>query len=167
MSTVGQQLRQAREARNMSIPQAAEFLKVRADHIRALEEGNFTVFSAPVYIRGFVRTYATMLKLEVRPIITALDAELGRTEKFAEPPPLSNEPRGPVDFLTLQLSKVDWRKAGVAVGVLAVVLLTGWAFWMRRHHNNSDSLTGLKPGMYQSENVSGDMLPVPPPKQAR
>ena len=56
MSTVAEQLRQAREAQKLTIQELAEITKIRSDHIRALEEGNFNVFPAPVYIRGFVRT---------------------------------------------------------------------------------------------------------------
>ena len=99
MSTVAEQLLLARESKSLSIYQVAEVTKIRTDHIRALEEGNFDVFSAPVYIRGFVRTYATLLKLDVSQIMATLDSELGRTEKFHEPPPLSDHSRGAVDFL--------------------------------------------------------------------
>src|SRR5258706_16392226 len=110
MSTVAEQLRKGREAQNLTVKQLAEITKIRSDHIRALEEGNFNVFSAPVYIRGFVRSYAPLLKLDVPQTMSALDAELGRTEKFSEPPPLTDEPRTVLDFVMLQLSKVDWRK---------------------------------------------------------
>src|SRR6516164_7212253 len=117
MSTVAEQLRQAREARHLSVQEVAEITKLRSDHVRALEEGNFDVFSAPVYIRGFVRTYSTLLKLEVPAVVAAL----GQTKKFAEPPPLSDHPRGVVDFLMLLLSRVDWRRG--AVGLAAAVVL--------------------------------------------
>ena len=63
MPTVAEQLRAAREAKNLSVNEVAEITKIRTDHIRALEEGNFDIFVAPVYIRGFARTYATLLKL--------------------------------------------------------------------------------------------------------
>ena len=96
MPTVAEQLRAAREAKNLSVTEVAEITKIRTDHIRALEEGNFDMFVAPVYIRGFARTYATLLKLDVPQVIKALDAELGQTEKFAEPPPLSDENKGAV-----------------------------------------------------------------------
>jgi len=65
MSTVAEQLRQAREAQNLNVQQVAQVTKIRTDHLVALEEGNYNVFSAPVYIRGFVRTYAALLKLDV------------------------------------------------------------------------------------------------------
>src|SRR5215471_14983690 len=106
MPTVAQQLHDARENRHMTVQQVADITKIRSDHVRALEEGNYGVFSAPVYIRGFVRTYSNLLKLDVPQIMLDLDAELGQTKKFSEQSPLS-EPRGPVDFLMLQLSRID------------------------------------------------------------
>ena len=48
MSTVAEQLRAAREAKKLTVEQIAESTKIRTDHIRALEEGNFSVFSAPI-----------------------------------------------------------------------------------------------------------------------
>src|SRR2546428_14093880 len=119
MPTVAEQLRDAREAQNLTVYQVAEITKIRTDHIRALEEGNFNVFSAPVYIRGFVRSYATLLKLDVPQIMAALEAELGQTKNFREPPPLSDQRRRVVDFLMLQLSKMDWRKGLMGLGVIA------------------------------------------------
>jgi cytoskeletal protein RodZ len=166
MSTVAQQLRQAREAQHLTVYQVAEVTKIRTDHLRALEEGNFDVFSAPVYIRGFVRTCATLLKLDVPQIMAALDAELKGTEKFSEPPPLSDQPRTPVDFLMLQLSKVNWNKGLVVLcavlGVAIVVIIL--AIW--RHAKTSDPLSNLKPGVYQpAQNNSGETLPLPQPKK--
>src|SRR5512137_165678 len=164
MSTVAEQLRQGREARNLTVQQVAEITKIRTDHVRAVEEGNYDVFSAPVYIRGFVRTYSTLLKLDVPQVMAALDAELGRTTKFAEPPPLAEHPRSAVDYVMLQLSQVDWRRWLVALGALAVFVGVVWAWIAWRHHN---PLKGVKPGVYQStEGAGGDTLPLPTPAPA-
>ena len=165
MSTVAEQLRQAREARNLTVQQIVEITKIRTDHLHALEEGNYDVFSAPVYIRGFVRSYSTLLKLDVPQMMAALDAELAGTTKFAEPPPLAGHPHGVVDFLTLQLSKVDWRKAliGLGVVILLVAVASAWLAW--RHH---DPLKGLKPAVYRStHDTSDDTLPLPAPAPRR
>src|SRR3974390_954449 len=120
VSTVAEQLRTSRESRHLTVEQVAEITKIRTDHLRALEEGNFDVFSAPVYIRGFIRSYATLLKLDVPQVMAGLDSELSRTEKFSEPPPLSREPRGVLDFLTLQLSKFNLQKGLIAAGAVAL-----------------------------------------------
>src|ERR1035437_9700884 len=106
MPTVAEQLHGAREAKNLTVYQIAETTKIKTDHIRALEEVNYDVFSAPVYIRGFVRTYASLLKLDVAQVMATLDQELARTEKFCEPPRLSINAPGPLDFLTFQLSRI-------------------------------------------------------------
>ena len=165
MSTVAEQLRQAREAQNLTEQQVVEITKIRTDHLRALEAGNYDVFSAPVYIRGFVRGYAKLLKLDVPQIMAALDAELGQTTKFAEPPPLAERPQTLVDVLTLQLSKVDWRKGLIVVGAIIALVAVISIFVARRHHN---PLKGLKPAIYRpAHDASGDTLPLPVPAPRR
>jgi cytoskeletal protein RodZ len=162
--TVAEQLRQAREAQKLTVHQVADTTKIRTDHIRALEEGNFDVFSAPVYIRGFVRTYATLLKLNVPQVMTALDTELGGTTKFSEPPPLSNQPRSPVDFFMLQLSKVDWRKSVLGLGAIVAVAIIVFVVVAWRNYYSRDPLKDLKPGVYQpTQQISGETLPLPAP----
>jgi cytoskeletal protein RodZ len=166
MSTVAEQLHQAREARQLTVEQVAEITKIRGDHLRALEQGNFDVFSAPVYIRGFVRTYSTLLKLDVPQVMAALDGELGQTKKFAEPPPLSDHPRGAVDFLMLQLSKIDWQKGVLVLAGVTLVLAGTLGYMAWRHHQNSDPLKGLKPGIYRASGHSSvETLPLPPAKK--
>src|SRR5262249_51154526 len=123
MPTVAEQLRAAREARNLSVNEVADTTKIRTDHIRALEAGDFDAFTAPVYIRGFVRCYATLLKLDVPQIMKSLDGELGQTEKFSEPPPLDGQRRGALDFVMLQLSKLNWRTGSIVLAVVVVILL--------------------------------------------
>ncbi len=167
MPTVAEQLRAAREAKNLSINEVVEITKIRTDHLRALEEGNFDVFSAPVYIRGFVRSYATLLKLDVPQLIKALEAELGQTEKFAEPPPLSDSRKGAVDFVTLQLSKLNLHKGKLLIGaaVVVVVLIIGAVV---RSRQNSDPAADLPPARVQSPaRDSGNTLPLPAPTPAQ
>lgn len=167
MATVAEQLRLARESRQLTIQQVAEITKIRTDHLAALEEGNFDVFSAPVYIRGFVRTYSTLLKLDVARVMAELDKELGGTRKFAEPPALTNRSQGLLDFLTLQLSKVDWRKGigliSVAVVVAAIILVV----LVIKRYRASDPLKDLPPGVYQPARPGADLLPpaAPPSKK--
>jgi cytoskeletal protein RodZ len=162
MSTVAEQLRKGREAQNLTVQQLAEITKIRSDHIRALEEGNFDVFSAPVYIRGFVRTCSTLLKLDVPKVMAALDEELEQHDKFSEPPPFGDTRRGPLYFITLILSKVDWRKSLIGLGIIVVVGIVGFGILIWRHYRTADPLSRVKPGIYHStQSVSGETLPLP------
>jgi len=160
MPTVAEQLRTAREAKNLTVQQVADATKIRTDHIRALEEGNFGAFSAPVYIRGSVKNYATHLKLDLPQIVSALDAELKGTEKFSEPPPLTEETRSPFDHVLFLLTKVNVKVMIAFGGVLGIVVVLAIAHWAWRQHKNSDPLANLQPAVYQSTN-SGDTLPLP------
>lgn len=163
MTTVAEQLLRTREAQSLTVHQVAEITKIRTDHIRALEEGNFNVFAAPVYIRGFVRTYAMMLKLDVANIMSELDKELGQTEKFREPPALTDQKKGIVDFITLQLSKLNWKIASVVIALLLIVGIINFCFSLARNHRTStaDPLSNVPPATYQPS-TSGETVALPP-----
>jgi cytoskeletal protein RodZ len=160
MSTVAEQLRAAREAKQLTVEQVADMTKIRTDHIRALEEGNFNVFSAPIYIRGSVRNYAAMLKLDVAALLATLDAELNRTEKYSEPPPLIETKKTLVDDLTLLLAKVNWKLGFAGVAVIVLAVLIGLSVWAWHRHHKRDPLKNLPPAVYQPAN-SGNTLPLP------
>lgn len=167
MPTVAEQLRQAREAQQLSVHQVAEITKIKTDHIRALEAGDFDCFVAPVYIRGFVRNYAKMLKLDEAKVGADLDAELSRTEKFSEPPPLTPGPQTPLDFLMLRVSRLNWRIAA-AVAVLIVVIIVALIGFRNGSGKKEDPAKGVGPGMYQPPPAqSGETIPVPNPPPRR
>jgi cytoskeletal protein RodZ len=158
--TVSEQLRTAREARHLSIAQVAEITKLRSDHVRALEEGRFDVFSAPVYVRGFVRTYSTLLKMDVPRVMAALDGELGGIKKFVDATGFSDEPSGMVDSVMLQFTKLDWRKSvlGGGIALLMIIVVAGYFSW--RHWRSRDPFAGVRPALHQSPTNSGELLPL-------
>jgi cytoskeletal protein RodZ len=161
MPTVAEQLRQAREQQDLNVYQVAEITKIKTDHIRALEAGEYDMFSAPVYIRGFVRTYAKALKLDAVQIISALEAELGQNEKYRDPPPLTNTSNGTLDFIMLQLSKLNWRIVLATMTAALVIILTASAL-RNRATQEIDPLLDLGPGIYKPvDGESGDVLPLP------
>lgn len=161
MPTVAEQLRNAREIRKLTVAQVAETTKIRTDHIRALEQGDYDVFVAPVYIRGFVRSYAALVKLDVGQIMADLDTELGHTEKFREPPRLSDRPKGVLDFVMLQLSQVNWGKTLLVLGALAIVGVAVVGFNLWRSYRHRDPLANLPPAVANTD--VGQTLPLPKP----
>ncbi len=59
--TVGRVLEEARCRQGLLLEDAATQLHIPAKHLRALEEGNLSVFPAEIYARGAFRKYATFL----------------------------------------------------------------------------------------------------------
>ena len=160
MGTLGEKLRQARERSGRTIRQMSDVTKIRTDHLEALESGNYNAFSAPIYIRGFVRSYAGALKLNVPDMLLELDEELGQTSRFKDPPPLTPQSKGVVDVAMLQLSKINWT---VALPLLLLALLLVVAVFSYRFYKHSqaiDPLNALGPGLYQGQ-PAGETLPIP------
>ena len=94
MPSVGDQLRAAREEQGKSLEDIGGELKIRADHVLDLEEGDFDKFDAPVFVRGFVRSYCRVLKIDSAPVVVQLNHELGGTDALASDPALSPGQKG-------------------------------------------------------------------------
>jgi cytoskeleton protein RodZ len=59
----GARLRDAREARGLTIEAAAERLRLNAALVLAMEEDRLALLGAPVFARGYLRNYAALLGL--------------------------------------------------------------------------------------------------------
>jgi cytoskeletal protein RodZ len=162
MATVSEQLRQAREQKKLSVYEVAEATKIKTDHIRALEEGDFRAFPAPVYIRGFVKAYGAILHLDVPRLVGELDAELAKSKDFRDFRSLPESRRTILDVLSLLVAKVNWRLA-IPIAVLVILFLaSGWAFRAWRQSRARDPLQNLGPGLYQPRKANpGSTLPLP------
>ena len=136
--------------------------KIRGDHIRALEEGNYSIFSAPVYIRGFVRTYANLLKLDTTRLLEQLGRELAESGQVD--PSLAPPSRGVLDAAMFQLSKFSRRLVWPAVGTAVVLMAAVVAYLIWNHAQNQDPTEGLGNGLYQAPSNSGETLPIPNPR---
>jgi cytoskeletal protein RodZ len=64
MTEFGQLLRQAREAKGVSLAQVERATRIRRDYLEALEAHEFSHLPASTYARGIVRNYAAYLGLD-------------------------------------------------------------------------------------------------------
>ncbi|RLJ62879.1 helix-turn-helix domain-containing protein [Sulfurisoma sediminicola] len=70
----GRRLREAREARGLSLADAANALKFSPRQIAALEADDFHGLQGATFVRGFIRSYARFLKQAPEPLLAMLDA---------------------------------------------------------------------------------------------
>jgi len=71
----GRFLREAREARNMTVFEVAQSLKFGPRQIEALEADDYAALpQGTTFVRGFVRGYAKLLKLDPDNLLAMLDA---------------------------------------------------------------------------------------------
>ena len=71
--SVGQQLRTAREAKGLSVAEAAKTLKLSTRQVDALEADDWLSLPYKTIARGFVRNYARLLGLNADPLMRSLD----------------------------------------------------------------------------------------------
>jgi len=77
VQTAGSQLSAARIQQGMSPQQVADQLKLSQRQIQALENNQFELLPKMVIVRGFVRSYAKLLRLDPVPIVACLPSDAG------------------------------------------------------------------------------------------
>jgi cytoskeleton protein RodZ len=96
MQTIGERLEEARKRKGISIREAAETTKIRGDYLQKFEANSFDVDLPPLYVRGFLRSYARYLELDPDRLVSDFDALNGREGKPARRE--NREVFGRVDF---------------------------------------------------------------------
>jgi len=77
---IGERLRNAREAKGLTLTAAESLTRIRATYLLALEEERFDRLPASVYTRGFLRTYALALGLDPDELAEAYPAAFDAPE---------------------------------------------------------------------------------------
>jgi cytoskeleton protein RodZ len=90
LETVGQDIRAARQRKGEDLASVSRALKIRKDHLEALEEGNIQALPGRPYAIGFLRSYAEYLGLDPVQCVERFKAEIaGRDEDEAVTPQMS------------------------------------------------------------------------------
>ncbi|HWY25314.1 MAG TPA: RodZ domain-containing protein [Nevskia sp.] len=118
LESVGQDLRAARLRRGDEIAEVSRALKIRKDHLEALENDRLEDLPGKTYAIGFVRSYARHLGLDSAQFVERFKQDIsGRAEEqVREPAPIHQDadrrlPQG-------------WRLIAGAVGILLI-----WGAW--------------------------------------
>jgi cytoskeleton protein RodZ len=86
LETVGQDLRAARLRRGDDLATVSRVLKIRKDHLEALEEDRMEALPGRTYAVGFARSYADYLGLDAVQCVERLKAEIaGRSDETTPP----------------------------------------------------------------------------------
>lgn len=129
MTTPGAMLLAARQAKGLDVAEVATKLKLSRQCVVDLEADVTPNASAPVYVRGYLRSYATLLCLKPETVLAAYDKVTDSNEKTSEVVSSNtvylNQPV--VERVRLYKNTrrfVRW--GGVALGVAMVLLVVIW-----------------------------------------
>jgi cytoskeleton protein RodZ len=120
---VGAFLREARENTGRSVADVAQTLRIRRVYLEAIEDGRFDELPGAAYAVGFIRSYATYLRLDVATLVARFKEEASGIEAkqdldFPTPVPEGRFPGGVVVALCLMLTA-----AGAG----------GWYWWQNQN----------------------------------
>jgi cytoskeletal protein RodZ len=120
MPGLGDEFRAAREARHLSLSDVSEQIHIRSVYLQSIEDEDWSAIAAPVYVRGFLRTYARFLGLDPESAVERFNADMGESG-------MRNEPAS-VRQLGTRTGPSPWLWAAIAIAVLLVGFV-GYKFY--------------------------------------
>ncbi|HYT97898.1 MAG TPA: RodZ domain-containing protein [Casimicrobiaceae bacterium] len=128
-STAGAQLRAAREAAGWSQEAVAQQLKLAPRQVRAIEEDDYARLPGRTFVRGFVRNYARLLRLDPAAILAALPRGEGTSP--LDRPSLTAVSRPMVELPVASARRNSWTRWLIPFALLAIVAAAGVYEFMR------------------------------------
>ena len=116
---IGARLEAARTERGLTLEAAERDTRISRQYLEALEGGHYEVLPAPVYARGFMRSYADYLGLDPAEAVMSMPASLPPPEGLEPIPGLRRMP-------STTLPRFDLRLAALVAGVALVIVLLVW-----------------------------------------
>jgi cytoskeleton protein RodZ len=122
--SLGERLREARVARGMSVDDVVHALKFSSRQIEAIEADRMDIVPGSVFLRGLVRSYARLVKLDPEPLLNMVEAHAPASQEpdIRAPENMGNAaPKGGIH----QIPPL------VAVSVLLLIVagaMIGWHF---------------------------------------
>jgi len=123
MASFGEELRRERELRDISLAEIAESTNIPKRFLEALEQNNFGILPGGAYNRGFIRSFARHIGVNVEEMVDAYHEELTRQESQAKRPQDGGAPP--------QAHKGSGAAAGAFIGaaVLLGAAVVGYVYW--------------------------------------
>lgn len=79
-TNIGSLLKEGREAKGWSISDVVKQLNLAEEILKALENDDFDALPGPVFIQGYLRSYAKILGIDAQPLIETYQAGLPKQE---------------------------------------------------------------------------------------
>jgi cytoskeleton protein RodZ len=117
--SAGALLRAAREAAGLSVDAVAQQLKLAPRQVKAIEDGEFAQLPGRTFVRGFVRNYARLLRLDPDPVLGALSADGGAPA--LEAPSLHPTAPSIGEIPTAETARSSWTRWFIPATLIAII----------------------------------------------
>ncbi|KUP08320.1 hypothetical protein Q73_06110 [Bacillus coahuilensis m2-6] len=89
MTELGSRLKEAREAKGLSLEDVQEITKIQKRYLQGIEEGNYSVMPGKFYVRAFIKQYAEAVNLNSDELFSEYANDVPKTEPDDYQQPLS------------------------------------------------------------------------------
>ncbi len=156
MESIGDRLRQAREAKKLTIKNVVIDTNMSPTYIEALEEEDFDKFPGETYIIGFLKTYSEYLKLDPDEMVMLYKGyKIGES---ATPLEELTRPTRPQVITNILAFYERFRNLVFFAGVALISVLVIWGIWAMSRSDvsidGSDSVSQIKKSYEESQNSS-------------
>lgn len=125
LPAVGAALKTEREAQKLSVEEIGERLRLTPSTLMAIEAGQLDQLPSLTFIRGYVRSYARLLKLDEEPLLASLGEATAPISAHAASQPFTAAPRKH-HRTRLPGRNRKWVGRVLLAALAAVVLAVGW-----------------------------------------
>jgi cytoskeleton protein RodZ len=122
----GKRLAEARQAQNQTTAEVARQLKLSVWQVEALESGRYEQLPGPMFVRGFIRNYARLLRLDPNELLDAAGETLPQ-----QAPPRERPPSHDIPFPEQRKPRWPLAAAGLIVVGVLVVHEFYWDQWVQ------------------------------------
>lgn len=148
MSELGEQLKRAREEKQISLDEIQELTKIQKRYLQAIENGDFDKLPGAFYTKAFIKSYAEALGLNYEALIQEFGHELPNSSQPAESlPPRRSRPT----IISPARSKLTSILSGlliffIVIGIFAII-------WMINIGSNDEKAIDDANGNEYEQNV--------------
>lgn len=162
MPTVGEILRAEREKQGLTVKDIEKATSIRGLYIQAIEDDKYDVLPGEVYLKGFMRNYASFLGLDAQHI---LDAYRASQPSQAAPPPapaVTNPALAPKTEQNRSREGERRNSVGRWLIALVVIAIVAGAAWAAMNFLNPSAPQPAKPPQAQVTPPQTPAQPAPP-----
>lgn len=151
--SAGSVLRGAREERGLTVSDVAQALKFSERQIVALEENRFSDLPRGQFVRGFIRSYARLVKLDPVRLLDRLD-QVAPTQRAEVVAPENMGDAGPY------VSLFNFRRIAVGGVLLTAFAIAAGYIWNQRKGTAGDALRERTEQIVLAPSASSAVEPV-------
>ena len=154
---IGERLRQAREAKGLSLDEIAGQTRIPVRHLQHIESGDWEALPATTYSIGFVRSYANIVGLDGPALGAELRQQLGGARR---PGPVSEyyEPADP--------ARVPPKWLALTAAAIAALLVIGYLVWRSGVDDGRETRAGQEQQAPSTQPAAPPAAPAPQPQSA-